>query len=317
MYNNVDIKFLPQGWETGFSIREKQTISCFDDIFLNSKKSGCKKIQEGVYRLKIIDGTQEFTAIFEHLKKIKKISDFSISTCTKYESEDFNRASAYLLRFEKKYEYYDAWNEDEINSFKLVCKPEDINEYACKTWDHTDTIYIKAQGTLKKCFKGLCGATNYDFSKDSIISDALQHYLTENNIDEKFFKPVLQKNGMRWAYFLDGKDSIIESGSLKNEYYTGNSKCPKCGRNVCKQNDMMIEEFANDFGEQIVIGNPNIISRWTIDKQAANRLKQVNRTNDYFSTARLTVVSKEVFQLIENQIPSVRKNSIPIFLSEQ
>lgn len=316
MYNNVDIKFLPQGWEKGFNLKEKKILNCFDDIFLKNKKSGCKKIRDGVYRLKIINERQDFTAIFEYLKKIKKISDFSISTYTKYETEDFNRASAYLLRFEKKYEYYDGWNEEKFNSFQMVCKSDDINENACKTWDHTNTIYVKPQGGIKKSFEGFCGATNYEFSKDSIISDTLQKYLTENNVDEKFFKPVLQKNGMRWAYFLEGENSVIESCSLKNDYYIRASKCPKCGRNVCKPNDVMMDRFANDFGEQIVIGNPNVISRWTMDKHALSQLKPVNRSNDYFGTVRLTVINKELFQLIESQIPSVIKNTIPIFLSE-
>lgn len=197
----------------------------------------------------------------------------------------------------------------------MVCKSDSINETACKTWDHTDTIYVKPQVGLKKCFDGFCGATNYEFSMDSVISDTLQKYLIENNVDEKFYRPVLQKNGIRWAFFLDGGNSVIESSSLKNDYYIRASKCSQCGRNVCKLNEAILDSFANDFGEQIVIGNPHVINRWIIDEYALSQLKSVNRSDDYFNTVRLTVINKELFRLIEGKIPGVRKNSVPIFLS--
>ena len=55
MYNDVDIKFLPRGWERGFSTKEKDYIDSFDIVFSENKQPGFKKNKEGVYKLRIID----------------------------------------------------------------------------------------------------------------------------------------------------------------------------------------------------------------------------------------------------------------------
>lgn len=310
MYNNVEIKFLPKNWETGFSQKEKEALDTLNALVASKSQAGLKKNRDGYYSIKMNKADTCIDPLIECLIKLKKDTDFAIYVNTKYEPTDFSSASAYLLRFGKKYEYYDDWNDDRFNSFKLVCDSSNCHDISCKTWEHTETIYAKP---LKKQFEGFTGATNYDFSEDSIISDELYKYLLEHNFSESFFKPVYQKKGQRWAYFLDGSDSLLPSNSLQCNLLVGPEMCPKCNRVVWHIDEQINEQFSNLFRNKIVLGNPHKFERWTIASNVSNSLKPINLTSDFFIANRLTIVNKEFFNLISAKVPEIIKSSIPIF----
>ena len=71
MYNDVNIKFLPRGWEKGFSQKEEDVLAFFDSVFQKNKEKGFKKSKEGVYKLKITNSSEGADEIFDQLKKMK------------------------------------------------------------------------------------------------------------------------------------------------------------------------------------------------------------------------------------------------------
>ena len=102
---------------------------------------------EHAYQLKIVEKNTKTDKIFEFLKTLKEDTSFFMNVRTKYEDQDFRNADAYFLRFEKKYEYYDDWNEELYNSFQIVCTDfTTSDENGCRTWDHIGSkIYTKGK----------------------------------------------------------------------------------------------------------------------------------------------------------------------------
>lgn len=310
MYNAVDIRFLPLRWEKGFSSKEKDILNKFDIFFDSKKEKKCRKVREGVYKWRVIDASRNTDDIFEYLQTLKQSMHFTINAYTKYEDSDFESAEAFLIRFEKRYEYYD---DDKYDSFQLICRDEHIPNSSCKVWEHIEPVYAKQTAALRKNFELIAGATNYEFSQASIISEKAYHYLTENHVSSGFFSPVFNKKGEQWAYLLNGQNAMLDSRSLQYNFYTELKTCPVCGRNVWQLNENMLDSFADAFGEQVVLGNPYYKDHWTLDKNAIEKLQLVNLTTDYFRTHQLTIINREMFHLIKRKVPSVCKNSIPIF----
>ncbi len=318
MYNVVNIKFSPRKWKNEFSRKEREQIEQFDRFFHENRNIGSRKKGEHAYQLKIVEENTKADKTLEFLKTLKEDTSFFVNVRTKYEDQDFRNADAYFLRFERKYEYYDDWNEEPYNSFQIVCADfTTSDENGCRTWDHVGSkLYAKGNSILKKTFREAAGATNYELSENSIISDTLYAYLVEHNIEKDFFRPVFQKNGERWAYMLDGRSSVLTGKSVRRSFFNRFYVCPRCGRTVWALDESLIDEFADNFGEQVIIGHPYIFDRWTIDEENIN-LKPVNQTHDYFRSNRMTIVNKELFHLIEAKIPGIRKKSIPIFKQNQ
>ena len=78
-----------------------------------------------------------------------------------------------------------------------------------------------------------------------------------------------------------------------------------------------LEELEERMPDVICIGDPFECERWEITEDALKKLKSVNVTEDFFfSSNQISVVNKETFILICEQVPDVMKKTVPVFLTK-
>ena len=244
--------------------------------------------------------------------------DICMYADTVYEAEDFEKAVAFILVFPKSFNYYDDWNEEKYASFIMTCSsdPKDWTKKGCGTYEHTETIFAKPNASIKKVFDNkYAGATAIETSEASIVSEKLAEYLIGAGIGKEFFAPVNQRRGDVWAYFLDGRNNLIESGQLNCNLTEGPVDCPLCGKHIMKKKVFEREEALEErLPGTIILGNVYECDCWEIAGEAAEKLQPVNMTEDFFFSAnQMTVINRELFELIKEKVPEIIKNSIPVF----
>ena len=197
--------------------------------------------------------------------------------------------------------------------------PNDRKSKGCGTWEHTEKIFAKPNMGIKKAFEGkYAGATNHETSDASILSPRLAEYMIAKGIDKSLLTPVRQRRGDTWAYFMDGRKNLIKSGEITCSLTEGPSVCDKCGKNLMKLKEKIhLEELEARMPDVICIGDPFECERWEITENALKKLKSVNVTEDFFfSSNQMSVVNKETFILICEQVPDVMKKTVPVFITK-
>ena len=316
MYINLTVKFLPKAWERNFNKKEADVIKDFmNEMSLKSSQDLLSKDCLS-FKFRLTDEKREQILGFTE-KNCNKI-DICLYADTCYEEKDFDEAAAFILKFPKSFQYYDDWNDEKYESFVMTCakSPEDINSQACGTWEHTEKIFAKPNMGIKKAFDNkYSGATSYEASDASIISQKLAEYLMEQGISEDFFTPVHQKRGDSWAYFLDGRKNLIPSGQLFCSWIDGSTICSVCGKHLMmRKENKQLDELNDRLVDVICLGNPFQGDRWEITTEAAANLQPVNLTEDFFISKQMTLINKELFSLIHMQVPEVVKKTVPVFI---
>ena len=316
MHINLKVKFLPKQWERNFSAKEADTITSFTEALAIRPAKDLLKKDNVSFRFKLDDEKRE--AILDFAEKNRNKVDICMYADTIYEQEDFERASAFIPVFPRSFNYYDDWNEEKYASFVITCAASrgDRDSKACGTYEHTETIFAKPNMGIKKAFDSkYAGATAIETSEASIVSEKLAEYIIEAGVNKEYFAPVNQRRGDVWAYFLDGRKSLIKSGQLLNNLTQGPVDCPLCGKHLMKRKeDERIEALEDRLPNVIILGNPYECDLWEITEEALMDIKPVNMTEDFFfSSNQITVVSREFFELIKEKVPEIMKNSIPVF----
>lgn len=316
MYINLKVKFLPKQWERNFSAKEAEVIDSFVDKLAIKPAKDLLKKDKVSFDFRLDDEKRE--TILDFAEKNKSKVDICMYADTVYEPEDFEKASAFIPVFPKSFNYYDDWNEEKYASFIITCAAErgDRDSKACGTYEHTEKIFAKPNTTIKKAFDDkYAGATAIETSEASIVSEKLAEHLIEAGVDKEFFAPVNQRRGDVWAYFLDGRKNLIKSGNLLCNMTEGPVECPLCGKHIMKKKMFEREEALEErLPGTIILGNVYECDCWEIAGEAAEKLQPVNMTEDFFFSAnQMTVISRELFELIKEKVPEVVKKSIPVF----
>lgn len=317
MYQSLEVVIYPKNFGDAFSKEEQQIITNIEELY----GENIKTTKENNADIKYIfqSKTSNLEEILQFLKSVGGRIGLSMYINERYEKTDYNRASAFLLFFSKEHYDYESDVDDE-NEEDLEYSPYEILCNSCCALNfYRDRIYVKPTGNMKNDFKNkYTGTSSFDFSYISVISELLYEHLVSEGVDKEFFKDVYQKNGNIWAKCLDGSKNILASGTVKCSVCSDETVCSKCGRKFydCAKTEVNSGIWAEiDKCDEILnygyFPRPEI---WTINEDIASELPAFSITGDYIYRRRWLVVNKEVFNLIQEKVPSVTKRSIPVFV---
>lgn len=316
MYQSLEVVIYPKYFKEAFSNEEQQIIADIKESY----GENIKIAKENDAHMKYIfqSKTSNLEEILYFLKSVGGRIGLSLYINERYEKTDYNKAPAFLLFFNK--EHYDYEDDvDDENERELEYIPyEVLCDSCCALNFYRDRIYVKPTGSMKKDFKNkYTGTSSFDFSYMSVVSEPLYEYLVSKGVDKELFKDVYQKNGNRWAKCLDASKNILASETVECSVCGNETICNKCGRKFydCEGMEANSGIWAEiDKCDEILnyghFPKPEI---WTIDEDIISELPAFSLTGDYFYRRRWLVVNKEVFNLIQEKVPSVIKRSIPVF----
>jgi len=252
--------------------------------------------------------TVDFEEVFQTILPYEEQVLFNMEIEPAYTADDFEKAAAVFMSFGKYCNYYDRPEDNPYNA------KDTLKRRKRGTFDSNQKMYI-APGGLKKVFVGRCTGASTDYGIH-VVSFMMRDYLLDNGIDEDYLKPVYQKDGSIWAYYLDGEQHLLPSMALLNDisditWKDGNA-------NVIGKIDEKDrgKSLWNDFQKSLNIGIYPRTNRWEIQSEAAAALGEVNRTEDFYLDTRYTVVGKRLFELIRAKEPRIIKTSHPIFSAD-
>lgn len=248
---------------------------------------------------------EEFLAFNEAHKKELKII---IYAHTFYEQEDLDAAVAYIISCRNWCYYYDGYGEESYDYLKTASGKLGL-------WKPVPPIYIKLPSKTKKKF-----IDNYEVAItpnfEVFISPKLYTYLIEKGISHEFFREAYAKGNkdVVIAYRLWGEEHVLPPESYlpftKDEYWcedveTGNVKW------VPIDDPDDIDECEFNFN-----GSLDFELEY-LTKEGLELLTYVNDSFECFLSMRQTIVNKELFDLIAEKVPSIKKQSVPIFYREE
>ncbi|MCQ4635523.1 hypothetical protein NE619_02175 [Anaerovorax odorimutans] len=309
MYIVLDIELRPKGAiddEEMYNFPKKMlaVVNAFDVEF---KKQRVRRRHYYSYKIKSTDG--QYQAFLKFNEQYKKKLDIIIYPYTVYENQDYESASAYLLQFTNKCYYYDDYPDFE----KYDCM--EIASDALGQWYPRPPIYINLPIKTKRAFeKRIDGAITPDF--ESYLSPKLYEYLIKRGVDSSCFKEAYKK-GRTYetvAYRLWGKEHTLPPESLflfteDDEYVWCQDPATGCVKWIPYEGEEgeAIEDYNWHLHGSL---NPQI---YTMTKAGIGALGYVSDSFEAWGNMRTTIVNPELFRLISEKVPEVRKRSIPIF----
>lgn len=188
--------------------------------------------------------------------------------------EEFKKAQAYILCFP---EYYSEEYEDVCNEYNEC----DV----CHKKEKEDTIfYVQPKGYIKK-HENDCGIAALDGTGELILLPKLVEKLQKEDIDQKYFQPVISKSKRILGYIFV-TDNILPQSSYIDDNYIFRNRCEKCG-SINMEEDESVFQFQQKY----------------ITKSGVKKLKDVNLTCEFFDGYREMIISKKVAEIIKENVP--------------
>ncbi len=279
------------------------------------KKRGYYEGMEREYLLR--SDKVNFKELFQMVKPFEKKLTMAMQMEQIYEKVDFETADAYLFYFPRNCYFYDDEDEDDdedeetFNSLRSLCP-------RCSTRGIREPIYIKPNSRLRNLFgEEFAGASDELGYGVNILSDPLRDYLVQQGIAEKYFRPVYSRRGDQWTYCFWPDERKIPHLSLIDNVDTVIGKCPTCGRQVFLGTaKTKSESLWNRLRIPLKFGSYPIPELWKLKREVGEALPPLSLTEDYFEDRQLLVMNRELFDLIAEKLPRVKKRSVPIYFAD-
>lgn len=294
-----------------FSEEQRSMLNKFNELYGKYKH---KKEQSDYIRYILNDKEVDFFEVFDFLEPYDSMLDIQMYFERKYESADYDNATAYILKFPKKCYFYDDWPDEEFypqNNTCCRCKME--------ANDFKEKLYIKPNDGVGKLLKEKIGGVSTD-AMEPIVSIQLYEKLIEYGLDENLFREVFSKKEKVLGYKFYCPNNILPSLSVNNMEFLRKAVCPECGRilfnsSVSYGSDQRVlhRRFKHVYGKN---GYPLHDDRVLINADGVKALKEVNWTNEFFFGNRYVIVNKDLFNFLIKQIPRIKKSCIPVFYDE-
>ena len=184
------------------------------------------------------------------------------------------KAKAFVLCFP---EYYCEEYEDIENEYS-ECE-------SCHSKEKTNSLfYAQSKGYIKK-HENDYGFAGLDGTGELLLLPKLVEKLKESGVDKKYFQPIISKSKKILGYtFIT--DNILPQKSYIDENYKFENQCEKCERINMTEN------------ENIFYFIPKIIT-----EEGIKKLKDVNKTYEFYDEYREIVINKKVAQIIKENVP--------------
>lgn len=289
-----------------FNSNMKLFINQFD---LKYGKYKLKKSEEANLKRYIIsDRVVNIYDVLDTLRPFEHELELVMWFQRRFEDEDYNVASAYILNFPKQCSYYEDWPDNEIYY------PQNMHCDECEwyAFEFLEKLYIRPQNGVAKLLKEKIGGVVTP-NQEPIVSLELYRILLDAGISSDYFRPVFSKKETVLGYKLFAANHILEPFAISDMSSTYLWVCKKCGNNIIQYNLEPCEEvqcFSGIMGGQ---GYPLKEDRIFIKEEALASLNSVNWTNEFFDGNRYVIVNKELFDLIVKYVPKAKYTSIPIF----
>lgn len=258
----------------------------------------------------------DFEELFQMVKPFEKKLDMVMDTAQIYEESDIESADAYFFTFPKTCYFYDdvfsdGEDKEPFNSLRQLC-PE------CFVRGIREPVYIKPNNGLRKQFAaGFAGASDQLGGELNILSDPLRDDLVQRGIAEKYFRPVYSRRGDQWTYCFWPDERKIPHLSLIDNVDTVIGKCPTCGRQVFLGTaKTKSESLWNRLRIPLKFGSYPIPELWKLKREVGEALPPLSLTEDYFEDRQFLVMNRELFDLIAEKLPRVKKRSVPIYFAD-
>lgn len=326
MHICLDIEIRPRGVlddeeMENFSQSDRRIVEAFDEEF---QKYHVRRKRPHGYKITSKDGKYEDFWRFH--ERYKEQFDIVVYGNIEYDEEDFFKAEAFILTFMKQCYYYDGWNEEKYDCLETVSP-------VLGQWHPKAPIYIKLPANTRKEFAMRpAGANTPDF--ESYLSPQLYEYLISCGIEKEFFRPAYAKNNPDdpIAWRLWGADHVLPPESFmpfdKPEEHIwlqdADTGYVKWVWDEPEDSDIDDEEEDDDEGEgedympdwEFYLNGDFEVYQMTLNKEGIEQLAWVNEAYECIGNIRPTLIKKELFWLIEEKVPNIKRRSTPVFFSE-